>query len=422
VLVYEYHPTRAFAHQYSSRPDRAWTLARCRIPAAELPSLLRAGDRLVVPAVTPPDSRAPALRGRVDRFVADRRELLAERFALAGIDLWDVVGEHLLRAVERYGAYIERAAPLFRRQLERLGVDAILVPFDTPPEPRLLVRLGQAMGIPTFVLNNGFLGDDHHAECMTADVGLAWSESLARRYFSRRPQDRTVVTGNPRADRPPPRVDRATGGGVPRRVLVGSFSFSPADLGCRRADPERFMEGVLEGIDRAGAGPEVVVKLHPADSTGYYRDVLAHFPRLSVRVVDRGDVLDMLSDCDVYITTYSTSIIEAAAAGVPVVYYRANEQVLHPPFSGDDFLERRTASSPEEVSGLLRDRGVMRMDAEAATAWAERYLGPLDGHSSERVADAIATVLEPGSGPAEHARGHAGHDHAVLDVADHDRP
>jgi hypothetical protein len=95
----------------------------------------------------------------------------------------------------------------------------------------------------------------------------------------------------------------------------------------------------------------------------------------------------MFTGFDVYVAPYSSSLLEALAVGLPVVYYRVNAQRLGPPFDGDPWLEGRTASSPSHLAALLRDR--QRMDDMPPPGWLERYLGPRDGRAAERIAAAI---------------------------------
>jgi hypothetical protein len=171
-------------------------------------------------------------------------------------------------------------------------------------------------------------------------------------------------------------------------VLLGGHTFSPIDLNCGRSDSERFLDETLGGLaacsgDVAG---KVVVKLHPADPLEHYRAIVNRHPRLDVDLRNTGDVIDMFGDFDVYVTTYSTSLLEAAAAGLPIVYYRINEQLMGPPFSHDDFLAARTASTPAQLSALLSDRELLSQSPPAG--WVERYLGPATG-AVERILTAV---------------------------------
>jgi len=387
LLVYEYNPTRAFAARYARRPARR-RLVRVGAGRDVARAAVAAGDVLAALPALPRVLRDSAARSRLEAYAQAREEELRSRFTVGGISLWDAVRPHLVDVVERYCAYAEATAPRLRELLRRERVELVLVPFDTPPDARLLVRLAQEAEIPTFVLNNGIFADDFQPECMTADVGLAWSEALARVYFSRRAHGATVVTGNPRADSPRRRLGRRPGVQL-RRVLVGSFTFSPIDLNCRRSDAERYLEEVLEGIAAGAGDAQVTLKLHPADGPAHYGTLLSRPPLPTLRVVASGDVIDLFGEADVYVSTYSTSLLEAAASGLPIVFYAVNQQRLQPPFAGDPFLEEWTARTPAELGELLRRLQQGVPDGDALADWAATYLGPLDGRSVDRVVDAL---------------------------------
>jgi hypothetical protein len=169
-------------------------------------------------------------------------------------------------------------------------------------------------------------------------------------------------------------------------VLVGGFTFSPTDLACRRSDTERFIDEVLDGLEQAfaGASAQITVKLHPADEADHYDETLAG-RKVDLRVT--GDVVDIFTGFDFYVAPYSSSLLEALAVGLPVVYYRVNAQRVGPPFDGDTWLGGRTASTPFELAALLRDR--RRIDEMPPPGWLERYLGPRDGRAADRIAAAI---------------------------------
>jgi hypothetical protein len=384
LLVVEYNPSREFARRYGARRHRHWRLICWPALPRDLLAIAGAGDEAILLGTPDLASRPPC--GVEQRLRAQGDSLNGASLRVAGVELWPLVREPLLALAEHHGRYAAALAKPLARQLERRAVRAVLVPFDGVANARLIVRVAQTIGIPTFVINDGFKSDDIQREGMTADVALAWSEGMRENYYSSRPNG-AVVTGNPRAARLS-RVTRRSHDVW--RVLVGGYTFSPIDLNCGRSDGERFLDEVLCGIAaaRPHVSDEVMVKLHPADVCDYYRANLARQPKLKITLQARGDVVELFNSYDVFVTTYSTSLIEAVAVGLPIVYYRVNEQRLGPPFSGDEFLASRSASTPAQLAALLADR-----DARAASppeGWIERYLGPTDG-SVDRIAAAITS-------------------------------
>ena len=285
-LVVEYNPSLSFARAYVARDGPRRRLVRWLADPRELLAAARAGDIVQAPAPLPARHRAGS--GALGRTLAAAGDDLAGNGpTVGGVPLWPLVCERLFELVDTYSRYVEATAPRLVSQLRRYGVDAVLVPFDTNPAVRLLVRVAQSLGIPTFVINDGYKGDEVQVEGLSTDVALAWSRAIADHYFVRHP-GKTIVTGNPKFSaarnstwRPPERARL--------RVLVGSFTFSPADLNCRRGDAERFLDDVLSGLAaaRPAVADEVVVKLHPADEPAHYRDLLERHPDLHVSLRHR---------------------------------------------------------------------------------------------------------------------------------------
>jgi hypothetical protein len=394
-LVVEYNPTLSFARAYVARAGARRRLVRWLADPRELLAATRAGDIVQAPAALP--VRDGGGSGAISRSLAAAgNDLAGTRQTVDGVPLWPLVRERLFELVDTYSRYADIAAPVVESQLRRYRVDAVLVPFDTNPAVRLLVRVAQSVGIPTFVINDGYKGDDIQVEGLSTDVALAWSSAVADHYFVRHP-GKTVVTGNPKFSalrgsrwRPP---DKAR-----LRVLVGSFTFSPVDLNCRRGDAERFLDAVLSGLAaaRPAVADDVVVKLHPADEPAHYRDLLERNSDFHVNLITAGDISAQFAHADLYVTTYSTSLLEAAVM-IPVIYYRVNDQRLGPPFEDDEFLSRRTAETPSELASLIGDR--VTLAASPPPEWFLRYLGPTG--ADEQVVAAIESELRSRHADAE---------------------
>ena len=224
--------------------SRGFRLARYWPAREELASALRAGDNIVAPPRPKATRHVPLMRKLLD---ATPRE---NRFVFEGVDLWPLLGPQLAQLVEHYASFVATQAEPYREELRRSGTRAVLVPFDTPPEARLLVRSAQNLAIPTFVINDGFKGDDFTQEGMTADVALAWSTAIRNDYFRRRRDGTATVTGNPTSD--VPRSARNAVARIPSHLLIGSFHVlsgrSELPNGPIRNDSWR---KVLEGIRRA---------------------------------------------------------------------------------------------------------------------------------------------------------------------------
>lgn len=392
VVVYQYNPTAAFARRYATWPDRDLRLTRMRFGGGDVRGMLRAGDRGIGLQARRESVSVPDLAC----FFRRHALTMSERFVIAGVDVSGVVLPELCELAERHTRFAHAQVPHLRRALKRARAQAVLVPFDTVTDARLLVRVAHQEGIPVLMINDGFKGDDHTRDGELADFGCALSSSIAEHYFPARLAGRPVrVTGDPRSDE---RAVRPSLSPVwpARRILIGSLTFSPSDLNCRRSDPERMLSEILEGIATSMTASEaqITLKLHPADAPDVYEQIIDRHSDLDLRVVQRGDVSDLFAGSDIYITTYSTSLLEAAAAGLPFVYFRVNEQQLHPPFSGDRVMSAHTVTSASGFARMLDSDAPPAMPAgDEAAAWLRRFTGPGDGDNTARLLGALREAL-----------------------------
>ena len=354
LAVLQYHPTAAFARQYLSFDKARHRLLRLYFGRDDLGAMLCRGDMGVTVTRSRSSDAVSSIEQALTRFFADSRAALSQRFTISGVDVSPVVLPYLRDLVLQYASLAGTEAPRLRRTLRRSRTQAVLVPFETSTVARLLIRAAEQEAIPVVSISDGFRGDDHTRDSTLASVACAVSESSAQLYVRPRMARKPVfVTGDPRTDQPA-RELRSSRRWPPKRILVGSYVFDPGDVNCNRADPERFLDAVLDGI-AAGVASDwgLMVNLHPADSGTNYDDIVAKYSDLAVEVRATGDVVDMFADADVYITTHSTSLLQAAASRLPIVYYRVNDQVLHPPFSDDPVIARCTAATRSELADIM---------------------------------------------------------------------
>ena len=103
----------------------------------------------------------------------------------------------------------------------------------------------------------------------------------------------------------------------PRRRLVGPFIFFD------HMGPVDFAPG--QGID---------VRPHPSDSIPYYRWLLDTNEFENVALRAGNGFQETATQYDLVIGSYSTTVLEAALMGIPVLFYHPSKQRLYEPFDG----------------------------------------------------------------------------------------
>jgi UDP-N-acetylglucosamine:LPS N-acetylglucosamine transferase len=145
----------------------------------------------------------------------------------------------------------------------------------------------------------------------------------------------------------------------------------------------------------AAVGAEAWVKLHPQQKPEregeMYRRAMAK-AGCEGRIIAHGtaDLRDLIAACDVFVSQFSTTILEALALGKPVVFVELREGPPFYPF--DDFGAAIRVTRPDDAEPALRramsDEGRAQMQA-ARAEFSTRHLEPWDGHALERMAQAI---------------------------------
>jgi hypothetical protein len=373
VFVQEYYPTQDIAHRL--RRD-----SRVRVMAA-------------APTRAHPLGRAVPLP-----TLAIRHHRCAER-------LWARFGEHRAsRLILSTGMDVSRGA--FRLIEERLTqnlphivrtVEAVVRYTDQDPFALavLISNIGEISatvscvcrrrGIPTYLIINGFLVSEYGDDSKHATTINSYSPSIGTHYFRGMPN--VVHLGDPRMDRYPPHPRRAL---VPGRftVTIGAAGFNLTDLNSYVAVEFDFLHDVLEGLSRVKRTcPElrVVVKVRANGYRDQYERFTAeYFPGLVEEIVDQGTVTSLLANTDFYVSIYSTTLFEASCLGIPVLYYRVGDYYKSPPFDGGS--EMVTAQTIDEVVRAVDDAraGHPRFDLFLDRTVMSQYVGPLDGHNTER--------------------------------------
>ena len=135
------------------------------------------------------------------------------------------------------------------------------------------------------------------------------------------------------------------------------------------------------------------IKIHPsAEVLADYQDLLKAI-NSSIPIYQEGDVVDFLKNADVVLCTAITSALEyALLLGKPMVICNfANEK-------GNVFLNRGLALECKESSSLLSSIYNV-LESNPATSdkvdeYIDDFLYKFDGHSSERLCDAVLALFE----------------------------
>ncbi len=381
LLVFEYNPTKFFARQVVTGRGRSCRIVRTTPSIREVfPTLVRGHGIWLGP--TSRDEGASVLESN---DYADYPLHLEIR----GFNAVPVLGSHLAAMLSTYTTFIKSAVPSINRMLDRSHVHAIFTPFAVPPVQRLVMKCARRRGIPVFCTTDGFPFFAQNMLGRNAPVAehyLAWSEHTASWAEVHGDSVQTVVTGNP-AMSTNRENQRAwpTGLSTPMRILYSPGGSSEIE---NRSTSEAMFSQVLRGIEAYEKPATIMLKPHPSDSAERFR-------RLATRPIEfreTGRISDYFDDTDVLLTEPSTCLFEALLAGIPVILLWPWRQNVSAglPWNGDEWLERRTAQTADDVTRLLLDEQTLL--EPPPSGWLEHYIGPLDTGATDRILEYIQRV------------------------------
>lgn len=252
--------------------------------------------------------------------------------------------------------------------------------------------------IPSYLIINGILGVNYSDESKHATHINSYSESIKNNYF--KGMDNIVVLGDPRMDAystlKKTNVNRENS-----TVVIGASGFSSIDLGSYVAIEFDFMFDVLTALNslkESGVNIKVVIKVRPQ---GYYKQyenfVNEFFPNLVDEIVATKPMKQVLLCADLYISINSQTLFEASCMGIPVIYYKKDNEILPPPF--DNKSELVTVTNINDLVTAFYDyqNSHKRYNAFLELNIMEKYIGPLDGRNLDRNLQFINKLLDNSS-------------------------
>jgi hypothetical protein len=221
-------------------------------------------------------------------------------------------------------AEVETLARAFRRG----GTRTALVPFDSPPEARMILAAARQTGVTSVLVQHGGVYPDlAEGDRTSADLAAVWSQESAAE-IEPHARGRVVVTGNP-APAIPGRSPN------PAHVLVLGESVSRVTARVTARVPLEHTRIALEAVAAALPGAAVVVRPHPVElDPAAFERLARSFPQLDARVVHGGPIDPLIADARLCVGAISTATLQAGAAGVPLAMLNVSGRPAPAPLDG----------------------------------------------------------------------------------------
>jgi hypothetical protein len=290
--------------------------------------------------------------------------------------------------------------------LERCRPVAIVTDYDRARLSSCLVLAARSLGIPTFSLQHGVLGQGTAAYVpVIADRMFCWGE-LHRQVMSEAGQDpaKLVIGGCPRLTRDLPAQSQEVRNRLKidasrRIVMLGTSPIS-------RDERLRITELFCAGMELLGNATGLV-RLHPSEKLETYAETIRRHPTIHFLDNCRTTLDEALSAADV------VAVQNSGLGGDALVKRRLAVVIDIPPSPlghGKDLVERAgcpCVKTPQEladaVSRLLFDEQYRGQRLAAAERFVESFCACFGKESAERIAEMIQQAVGCGGSTAREA-------------------
>jgi hypothetical protein len=281
--------------------------------------------------------------------------------------------------------------------LERYQPAAVVTDYDRAGLASSLVLAARSVGIATFSLQHGVLGQDAEGYVpVIADRMFCWGE-LHRRLMTEAGQDpdRLEIGGCSRLTR-----ELCAEPGVIRGRLkidpahrVAMLGTSPVPPAQRRLLAAWFCEAVKQ-ID----GVSGIVRLHPSENLEFYADVAGKHPHVTFMDNSRMSLDESFAASDLV-------VVQGSGLGSDALVKRRLVVVVEIPGAplehGKDLIEHAgcpQVGSAQDLAAALRrllfDEDARRCHFAAAERYVENFCACFGAESARRIADAVRLAVD----------------------------
>ena len=319
-------------------------------------------------------------------------------------DVAEPVLQHLMRVGRSLLKVAAEWAERIHDMVQRLKPRAIVSTTYAGIFGRVLALAAAADGVPAAYIQHGILGEGPFLSHFPYERLLLWGENIVRAYHARGiPLEHMRVVGSPLYD-----VTTVAHGRSNPAEISSERSATRVLLLASRPGGSVVNATLFERILRATAAaalskPErsLVVKLHPADHTGIAQRLFGKHER--VRVVEKGNVADLLKECDVAIVTSSTTGLEACMFDKPLIEFdpTGTQPMIDYAKYGAAICVDREADLKGAVEMALHDDETGRRLADGRRRLLDDVLDGGRGDATETAAREILSMIKESRVPAE---------------------
>ncbi|QOY54071.1 hypothetical protein HUE87_09295 [Candidatus Sulfurimonas marisnigri] len=387
IFIQEHHPTKKIIKKIRNSSDKRVLLENFS-QKTNLSSKFKERTIPIFGKIEEYDNFANSLIGKF--YEEKYHKLILED----GSDISELVYKIIINRIAPRLSHFLRTLNNCIRYTDKNKVDLVVLIANIGHTATLFDLVCKSKNIPSYLIINGLLGPEYSDEAKYATIINSYSVSIKENYFKN--MENIVTLGDPRMDdyacENQNKINR-----VMPVITIGTSGYNPVDLNSYVAVEFDFLYDVLFALKKS-MNKNVLFKINiKVRSNGYKKQydsfVKKYFSELNITVIENTPMKTVLKKTDFYVSIYSQTLFEASCLGIPVIYYKKDNEIMMPPF--DNNSELVTVSTVEDFIEAFDDfqNKNKRYDAFLDRTNMEKYIGPLDGKNLDRNLQFIYKLL-----------------------------
>jgi len=317
-------------------------------------------------------------------------------FKIKGISIFNEILPYLDKIVSsdflRSGIQIDTLIDY----LPKYNIKLVVVYDDIVQRQRVLVDVANESEIKTLLIQHGLDADPNIPDKLRARFLVLWG-AYDREVSIKEgvPVKRIFVTGNPYFDDLKDKIVTEKPKSKHRqencKILVITHPENGKSAFGEKCFPENYITTVLGVIHKLNFETKIKIKLHPSESLEYYNKVIGDISNENIVMLKRGDLSEMLWWSDIVILADSTVVFESNIMGCHIISLNLSKRPFVPPVDGSTEILSVTDSTSlaEGLSHMWNGIKNEKKERNAPLYHIDRYMGKVDGNSTERVYNLI---------------------------------
>lgn len=318
-----------------------------------------------------------------------------ESIIYCGLSVWSLLEPRIAYLFQFRFAELIEYAETFSRIVDVEKPDIIVTTGDRSDFVKIILSIGRNMGIPTLIVQHGAVEDHPVYGPIYADKMAVTGEAMKNVLIKRGVDpEQLVITGQPRYDNlfkksfNKEKLLRELGISADKKIIV--LTTQPVS----NEENELLLSAVTAAMKELPEA-ELIIKLHPDEKHKWYQRVINNLNCKAVIVKDT-DIFELLNACEVMITLYSTTALEAMILDKPVITINLMNMPERMPYAESGAaigVYRAEDIAPAVKRAMYDEETKKKLEAgRKKFVYEQAYL--VDGKASRRVADLIIKMID----------------------------